>query len=168
MNGVGYEFLQSGKAKEAAFIFKLNVEAFPKSFNAYDSYGEALMALGNKTEAIENYKKSVQLNPHSGSGLQALKEAGVNINTLIRKVSIEHLKLLEGKYIATDGNWKIDFKEVKGELVGNDKGYRYKLVPIGDNEFVNPDDGASLVFDTKDKNAITLVLSRKFTFKKVI
>jgi CubicO group peptidase (beta-lactamase class C family) len=168
MNGVGYEFLQSGKAKEAAFIFKLNVEAFPKSFNVYDSYGEALMVLGKKTEAIENYKKSVQLNLRSGSGLRALKEAGVNTDTLIKKVSVEHLKLLQGEYIATEGVWKIVFKEVNGELVGNDKSYRYKLIPVGDNEFVNPDDGASLVFDTKDKNAITLLLSGKFTFKKVI
>jgi CubicO group peptidase (beta-lactamase class C family) len=168
MNGVGYEFLQSGKAKEAAFIFKLNVEAFPKSFNVYDSYGEALMALGNKTEAIENYKKSVRLNPRSGSGLKALKEAGVNTDAVIKKVSLEHLKLLEGEYIATDGDWKIAFKEVKGELVGNDRGYRYKLVPVGDDEFVNPDDGGSIVFDTKDTNAITLVLFGKFKFKKVI
>ncbi len=168
MNNVGYEFLQSGKAKEAAAIFKLNVEAFPKSFNVYDSYGEALMVLGNKTEAIENYKKSVQLNPGNVGGIKILKDSGVNTDTLIKKVSIEHLKLLEGTYIATDEDWKIEFKEVKGELTGNDKGYRYKLVPIGDDEFVNPDDGASLVFDTKDQNAITLMLFGKFKFRKVI
>jgi len=38
--------------------------------------------------------------------------------------------------------------------------------PVGDGEFVNPDDGASLVFDTKDKNAITLVLFGTAKFKK--
>ena len=32
-------------------------------------------------------------------------------------------------------------------------------------EFVNPDDGASLVFDTKDKNAITMMLFGRVKFK---
>ena len=32
----------------------------------------------------------------------------------------------------------------------------------------NPDDGASLVFDTKDKNAITMVLFGKVKFRKVL
>ena len=170
MNGVGYEFLQSGKAKEAAAIFKLNIEAFPKSFNVYDSYGEALLILGNKTEAIENYKKSLQLNPGSASGIKVLKELNAYTDTLIKKVSVEHLKLLAGEYIVTNqpGDWKIQFEEVKGELIGNDRGYRYKLIPVGDNQFVNPDDGASLVFDTKDKNAITLLLFGKFKFRKGI
>jgi CubicO group peptidase (beta-lactamase class C family) len=168
MNGVGYQFLQFGKVKEAAFVFKLNVEAFPKSFNVYDSYGEALLALGDKIQAIENYKKSVKLNPGNANGIKILKDLGVNTDTLIKKVSVEHLKLLEGEYIATtDENWKIRFDEVKGEWVGNDKGYRYKLVPVADDEFVNPDDGASLVFDTNDKNAITLMLFGKIKFKKV-
>ncbi|MGB3074699.1 MAG: serine hydrolase domain-containing protein, partial [Chitinophagales bacterium] len=36
MNDVGYQLLQSGKAKEAAAVFKLNVEAYPNSFNVYD------------------------------------------------------------------------------------------------------------------------------------
>ena len=52
---------------------------------------------------------------------------------------------------------------------GNDKGYRYKVLPVGgEGEFVNPDDGASLVFDTKEKNAITMVLFGRVKFKKVL
>jgi CubicO group peptidase (beta-lactamase class C family) len=78
MNGVGYQFLQSGRAKEAVAVFKLNVEEYPNSFNAYDSYGEALLAFGDKPGAIENYLKSVKLNPQSESGLKALKELGID------------------------------------------------------------------------------------------
>jgi len=171
MNGVGYQFLQSNRAKEAAAVFKMNVEAFPNSFNTYDSYGEALLALGDTTQSIENYKKSVKLNPGNGSGLKVLKELGVNMDSLIKKVSVESLKLLEGEYIATNPptnkEWKIEFKVVNGELTGNDKGYHYRLIPVGENEFVNPDDNASLVFDTKDKSAITLTLFGKFRFRKV-
>ena len=88
MNRTGYEFLQSGKAKEAAAIFELNTQAFPKSANVFDSYGEALMAIGNKKEAIENYKRSVKLNPGNEAGIKILKENGVNVDDLIKKVPI--------------------------------------------------------------------------------
>src|SRR5688572_2321083 len=169
MNGTGYQFLQGGKAKEAAAIFKLNTQAFPKSSNVYDSYGEALMALGNKTEAIENYKQSVKLNPGNEGAIKILKANGIKTADLIKKVPIEYLKLLEGEYLNADNKeWKIKFEITEGILYGNDRGYRYRVLPVGDGEFVNPDDGASLVFDTKDKKAITMVLFGKVKFKKVI
>ena len=169
MNRTGYEFLQSGKAKEAAAIFKLNTQAFPKSANVYDSYGEALMALGNKTEAIDNYKQSVRLNPGNENGIKILKDNGVKTDDLIKKVPIEYLKILEGEYLNVDNkDWKIKFDLSEGILYGNDRGYRYKVLPVAEGEFVNPDDGASLVFDTKDKNAITMVLFGRAKFKKVL
>jgi len=169
MNGTGYQFLQSGKVNEAAAIFKLNTKAFPKSANVYDSYGEALMALGNKTEALENYKKSVKLNPGNENAIKILKDNGIKTDDLIKKVSIEYLKLLEGEYLNVDNKeWKIKFDVAEGILYGNDRGYRYKVLPVGEGEFVNPDDGASLVFDTKDKNAITMVLFGTAKFKKAI
>ncbi|MFT5167457.1 MAG: CubicO group peptidase (beta-lactamase class C family) [Saprospiraceae bacterium] len=173
LNLLGYHYLGNDKLENAITLFKLNVETFPNSFNVYDSYAEALLKRGDKEKAIENYKKSVKLNPGNENGVKILKELGVNTDTLIKKVSIEYLKLLEGEYLATDqpsemaGEWKIAFEEVNGELFGNDRGYRYKVVPVGEEEFVNPDDGASLVFDTKDKNAITFVLFGRFHFKKV-
>ena len=170
MNLTGYQFMQSGKVKEAAAIFKLNTQAFPKSSNVYDSYGEALMAMGNKPEAIENYKKSVKLNPGNEGGIKILKDNGIKTDDLIKKVPIESLKLLEGEYLSVDNKeWKIKFNVVDGILYGNDRGYKYKVLPVGgEGEFVNPDDGASLVFDTKDKKAITMVLFGRVKFKKVI
>ena len=168
MNRTGYEFLQSRKLEEAAAIFKLNTKAFPKSANVFDSYGEALMAVGNKTAAIENYKKSVKLNPGNENGIKILKDNGVNTDSLIKKVPIEYLKILEGEYMNDDNkDWKIKFDVAEGILYGNDRGYRYKVLPVGEGEFVNPDDGASLVFDTKDKNAITMVLFGRAKFKKL-
>jgi len=169
MNMTGYQFLQRGEVKEAAAILKLNVQAFPKSSNVYDSYGEALMDLGNKTEALENYKKSVKLNPGNESGIKVLKDNGIDTDDLVKKVPIEYLKLLEGEYTSADNKErKIKFELAEGILYGNDGGYRYKVLPVGDaGEFVNPDDGASLVFDTKDKNAITMVLFGRLKFNKV-
>jgi CubicO group peptidase (beta-lactamase class C family) len=170
MNGTGYQFLQEGKAKEAAAIFKLNTQAFPKSANTYDSYGEALMALGNKKEAIENYLQSVTMNPGNENGIKILNANGVKTDHLIPKIPVEYLRLLEGEYQNIDNNqWKIKFALTDGVLYANDRGYKFKVLPVREGgEFVNPDDGASLVFDTKDKSAITLLLFGRAKFRKVI
>ena len=88
---------------------------------------------------------------------------------MITKVPVEHLKLLAGEYNAADQSrpWKIVIEEENGKLFGNDGGYRYKLNPVGDDKFINPDDGATLVFDAKDKEAVTFVIFGKVTFEKV-
>ncbi len=80
MNLAGYDLLQAGHAEEAAAVFLLNIEAYPQSSNAYDSYGEALMVLGKKTEAIKNYRKSIKLNPKNENGIQMLHQLGVEID----------------------------------------------------------------------------------------
>lgn len=74
MNNVGYQFLQSGKVKEAIETFKLNVEAFPESGNVYDSLGEAYLADGNKEMAIKFYRKSVEIDPSNTNGAAILKK----------------------------------------------------------------------------------------------
>jgi tetratricopeptide (TPR) repeat protein len=74
MNNLGYFLLQEGKVKEAIEVFKLNVIAFPESFNVYDSLGEAYMTAGDNENAIINYKKSVELNSNNQSGIEALKK----------------------------------------------------------------------------------------------
>ena len=58
-------------------IFKLNVNLFPDSYNAFDSYAEALLKIGDKEAAIINYKKSVDLNPGQKHG-KRIKELGIN------------------------------------------------------------------------------------------
>lgn len=74
MNTLGYRLLGAKKIQEAIAIFKLNVEAHPKSANVYDSLGEAYMTNGDKELAIKNYEMSVQLNPANTDGIEALKK----------------------------------------------------------------------------------------------
>ncbi|WP_041615890.1 hypothetical protein [Spirosoma linguale] len=52
---------------------KLNTELFPISWNAYDSYGEALLLTGKKQEAASMYERSIKLNPDNKSGIKALE-----------------------------------------------------------------------------------------------
>ena len=79
MNALGYEFLGEGKKKEALAVFDLIVEAYPNSFNAYDSRGEAYMAIGDKVASIKDYKKSIELNPRNMGGIEKLKELGEKV-----------------------------------------------------------------------------------------
>ncbi|MDW8851543.1 serine hydrolase [Flavobacterium sp. MMLR14_040] len=74
MNNVGYQLLMTGKKKEALEVFKINVEAFPKSGNAYDSLGEAYLADGDTKLAIANYQKSIELDPKNEHGKEVLAE----------------------------------------------------------------------------------------------
>jgi tetratricopeptide (TPR) repeat protein len=72
INRAGYELMESGKTKEAIDLFKLNVQLHPESWNAYDSLGEAYAGMGDKALAIQNYEKSIQLNPKNDLGKAAL------------------------------------------------------------------------------------------------
>jgi uncharacterized membrane protein len=74
LNTLGYQLLHAKKVREAIRIFQLNVEAYPKSANAYDSLGEGYMDDGNKALAIANYQRSLQLNPKNRNGLLMLEK----------------------------------------------------------------------------------------------
>jgi CubicO group peptidase (beta-lactamase class C family) len=73
LNQLGYQLLQARKLKEAVEIFKLNVEVYPQGFNTYDSLGEAYLMSGNTELAIQNYKKSLELNPQNTGAVEMLK-----------------------------------------------------------------------------------------------
>jgi tetratricopeptide (TPR) repeat protein len=77
INSLGYMLLRDDKIAEAIAIFKLNVSEHPKSWNVYDSLGEAYMNKGEKELAIENYQKSIELNPNNENGKNMLKKLGV-------------------------------------------------------------------------------------------
>jgi cyclase len=73
-NQLGYNLLNEGKPAAAIEVFKITVGLYPGSWNAYDSLGEAYAIGGNKELAIENYEKSLKLNPDSRSGGDALRQ----------------------------------------------------------------------------------------------
>lgn len=79
VNRLGYYYLgeeegEGNDKQKALELFLLNVANYPNSFNAFDSLGEAYKKLGNRKEAIKNYKISLKLNPQNESAIQALKE----------------------------------------------------------------------------------------------
>ncbi len=73
LNSLGYALLGAERVEEAIEVFVLNVEAYPDASNPYDSLGEAYMVHGDKELAIENYKKSLELNPNNENAIEMLK-----------------------------------------------------------------------------------------------
>ncbi len=63
LNMLGYELMWAGRPEDAVAIQKLNLEHYPASANAYDSYGDALLAKGDTTVALENFKKCFTMDP---------------------------------------------------------------------------------------------------------
>jgi putative CocE/NonD family hydrolase len=63
LKSLGHKLLKKEKINDAAAIFQLNIEEYPKYADGYNSLGEAYMTKGDKSRAITNYKKSFELNP---------------------------------------------------------------------------------------------------------
>jgi glyoxylase-like metal-dependent hydrolase (beta-lactamase superfamily II) len=72
-NRLGYRLLNQNRVDEAIAIFKWNVDLHPAAFNTYDSLGEAYMVKGEKELAIENYQRSLELNPDNTNATQMLE-----------------------------------------------------------------------------------------------
>jgi uncharacterized protein len=61
-NQLGYGALQALKnAPLAVWVFRQNVEAFPESANVYDSLGDGLVAMGDTTAAITQYRRAIDV-----------------------------------------------------------------------------------------------------------
>lgn len=73
LNSIGYEFLGQKRYTEAIALFSLNVELYPGSSNVYDSLGEAYMGSGERQLAIQNYERSLQLDPRNENGRKMLE-----------------------------------------------------------------------------------------------
>ena len=72
INHLGNKYLRAGENSNAIEILKLNVKEYPKSWNTYDSLGEAYMKNGDNRLAKKNYKKSIRLNPENSHAKEML------------------------------------------------------------------------------------------------
>jgi tetratricopeptide (TPR) repeat protein len=74
LNRAGYQLLRAGRTTDAIRVFELNVEMFPDAFNTYDSLGEAYMVAGETERGIDNYEKSLELNPENENAVEMLRQ----------------------------------------------------------------------------------------------
>lgn len=73
LNEIGYYLLRTKKMQDAITVFEYNTTLYPKSWNVYDSLGEAYLTAGDNAKALLSYKKSVELNPDSQAGKAVIK-----------------------------------------------------------------------------------------------
>lgn len=71
-NSWAYRLLNEDHLESAVAIFALNVTLYPESANAWDSYGEALLLVGQEEQAIKSYQKSLTLNPDNQNAREVI------------------------------------------------------------------------------------------------
>jgi dienelactone hydrolase len=88
LNLLGYQYLQTGRTKEAVTIFTLNTEAYPSSANTYDSLGDAYLADGQKDLALQASQKAI--------AMLATDKAGDDRKKAIRASAEDKIAKLKG------------------------------------------------------------------------
>ncbi len=75
LNALGYQLL-SGERRvpEALAVFEMNTEAFPESWNVWDSYAEAHWWIDDEEGVERNYRKALELNPEAESALRGISQ----------------------------------------------------------------------------------------------
>jgi CubicO group peptidase (beta-lactamase class C family) len=75
INNLGLEYLFfKNEPYSAVELFKLNVELYPKSWNTWDSLGEAYLSISDNKSAIAAFEKSLKLNPKNNNAEERLNK----------------------------------------------------------------------------------------------
>jgi len=151
LNRLGYQLLQAKKTKEAIEIFKLNVEAYPQGFNTYDSLGEAYMVNGNTGLAIQNYKKSLELNPQNTGAIAMLKRLENKTATVDSKLYDAYV----GEYELSPTFKAVVFKDGDRLMAQATNQPAFELYPEGENKFFLKVVDAKVTFVKDDKGQVT-------------
>ena len=77
VNNWGYGLVGARRPAEAKALFGYNVAEHPDSWNAHDSYAEALAATGDKAQAIAEYRRSLALNPANDNARKMIERISV-------------------------------------------------------------------------------------------
>jgi len=72
-NELGYQYLREKKYQDAIHVFQINVALYPESDNVYDSLADAYLRSGDSLQALNNYKKALELNTGNGRAKQFIK-----------------------------------------------------------------------------------------------
>ncbi len=159
MNVMGYQLIGSDKVEDASKIFKLIIEAFPKSSNAYDSYAEALMTLGKNDLAIKNYRKSIELNPNNQNGIDFLKKLGADVSEYEKEIVVPDsiLETYVGKFELAPNfilTIRKDGSQLKAQATGQPE---FDVFPKSDNVFFLKVVNAQLTFNKNDTGKVDSV-----------
>ena len=154
INSLGYYYMSFENYKAAKAIFRLNISEYPESSNVYDSFGEALMENGEILGAIENYKKSLELNPGNTNAVEMLAKMGVQYEADEFIVSPEILASYAGAYQLMEG-FKIVVTVEDDKIFGQATGQpQFEMFPKSDTEFYLKVVDARIVFNFGKENQV--------------
>jgi D-alanyl-D-alanine-carboxypeptidase/D-alanyl-D-alanine-endopeptidase len=165
LNTLGYSYMDSNLPVAMA-ILKLNVEQFPDAFNVYDSYGEVLLKM-----AIQNYKKSVELNPSNASGIAALEKIGEKLTPAEVVVSEATLDTYLGVYELQPGFSITIIRDGKNLFAQATGQASFEVFPKSQTEFYYKAVEAQITFNVVDGKVNSLTLhqaGRKMNAKRVV
>ena len=74
VNDLGFILLGKGMTNQAIDIFKYNLAVHPKNADAYEGLAEGYDDIGQKELALENFKRSTELNPNNGHAKDRIKK----------------------------------------------------------------------------------------------
>jgi CubicO group peptidase (beta-lactamase class C family) len=158
LNRLGYQLLGMRRVADAVEVFKLNVEAYPKSANPYDSLAEAYMTSGNKELAVASYRKSLELDPKNANA----KERLAKLEAPPAKVDPAVLDSYVGQYELGPG-FILTVRREGDKLVGEPTGQpKAELVPESETRFLVALANAVVTFTKDADGRVTgLVLSQR-------
>jgi hypothetical protein len=135
INALGYFYLGIEDIDAALAVLKINTIEYPGSANVWDSYGEALMGKGETEAAIENYQKSLELNPGNSNAVAMLTKMGAEVKQLEVLISEDILQTYVGKYALTPDFHiviTLEGKQLYGQATGQG---RFEMFPKNETEF---------------------------------
>ena len=71
---ISYQVAEMGNLDWAVEILQAAITEFPEYWEAYDALGETYIKKGDKEQAIQCFKKSVELNPQNTKAIEMLKK----------------------------------------------------------------------------------------------
>jgi tetratricopeptide (TPR) repeat protein len=155
INQLGYRLLNGGKTAEAIEAFKLNVREFPKSSNVYDSLGEAYAKAANRELAIQNYNRSIELDPKNTNAVDVVKRLTGGEEKIDTKVFDDYV----GRYDSPLGiiNITRDGDKLFAQPEGNSK---EELVAKSPTKFQVANVGAEVDFVRDERGQVAKMLIR--------
>jgi len=109
INSLGYLAISQHYYEKAAALFQINIDNYPNSSNAYDSYGDLFAAKKDTLNAIAYYKKALSI--------QDVAETKQKLNALERK---ELFTLTQQQLQQYAGNYEIENMAVTIKLFVKD------------------------------------------------
>ncbi|WBS04643.1 dienelactone hydrolase family protein [Pseudoduganella sp. SL102] len=76
LNSWSYALLRDDMLDDSVAIFRFGTQLHAKDANLYDSLGEAQAKAGQREAAIDNYRRSLSLNPKNANAVERLKALG--------------------------------------------------------------------------------------------